>query len=553
MKKITHILFSADYDKHIFRVIIALELIFTAVVALTWGRSSIDETEHLHMSWLVSIGQIPYRDFFEHHNPLLWYTFAPIAKLFFNSAYVYYAGHFFSLLISILTLIYLYKIVVRYIDSPMVALIALILYTACNWSGRITLIEFRPDVLMNFCFFSGLYYYMRYMEKQKVKNLMIAFTLFTLSFLFLQKILLLLFFLGFYTLYKLYCGQIKWFDIAKALIIPCMIITAFIGFLYYHRILETYFTLNYTLNTTLSQHFGLHQIVLRFENARFFIPMINGYNAIDFDLAAIVLTLLSFTAIVLNNHKADKYMRLLFFLFLAELAIRYLTFSPNHHYFTTFKMLSCILAACLLSTVSAKSQKIIVSCFVIFYIITGCNDSYDYLVKNNTLIPHIQRLEFILENSDINDTILNGNKRNFNIYRKDADYLGFLLNDVGYVYNQNFGDRNYDVNKIILEKKPKIIWMENYTNTSLYAKRFKVIRDFNLNLLYLWNKYPHQKYNINDLIINIPEFYSYELDESMLSRYYEPAGLEKFWILKKDIDNQKNSVYDTLNNNEKEN
>ena len=553
MKKITQALFSEIADKYLFAAIIVLELLFTVIVALTWGRSSIDETEHLHMSWLVSAGELPYRDFFEHHNPLLWYVFAPIAALFFNSAYVYYAGHFFSLTVSIFTLIYLYKIVVRYIASPMVAITALMLYTACNWSGRITLIEFRPDVLMNFCFFFGLYYYMRYMEKQKVKNLIIAFTLFTLSFLFLQKIILLLFFLGLYTLFKLYQKQIRWGDIAKALILPLVIMSAFILFLYFNGILETYFTLNYTLNTMLAHHFGLHQLVFRFENARLFIPMINGYNAIDFDLLAVVSTIMSFTVIVLYNHKADKFLRLLFFLFIVELLMRYLTFSPNHHYFTTFKMISCILSAYLLNAVSPKLQKIIFGCFAVFFTITGASDSYDYLLYQNSLKTHVKRLEFVLENSAPDDTILNGNKRNFNIYRKDADYLGFLLNDVGYVYNQNFGDSNYDVNKIILEKKPKIIWMENYTNTSLYEKRFKALRDFNLNLLYLWKKYPNQKYNINDLIINVPEFYSYELDKDMLSRYYEPTGLENFWILKKHIDNPQNDDYDTTDNNNKEN
>ena len=132
MKKTLQTLFSEKNDKYLLAFIIALELIFTVIVALTWGRSSVDETEHLHMSWLVSTGMVPYRDFFEHHNPLLWYVFAPISALFFNSAYVLYAGHFFSLIISIFTLIYLYKIVVRYVASPMVALIALMLYTAAG-------------------------------------------------------------------------------------------------------------------------------------------------------------------------------------------------------------------------------------------------------------------------------------------------------------------------------------------------------------------------------------------------------------------------------------
>ena len=30
-----------------------------------------DNVEHLHVSWLISQGYIPYRDFFQHHNPFV--------------------------------------------------------------------------------------------------------------------------------------------------------------------------------------------------------------------------------------------------------------------------------------------------------------------------------------------------------------------------------------------------------------------------------------------------------------------------------------------------
>lgn len=36
-----------------------------------------DEFQHLHMAWCIAQGQVPYRDFFEHHTPLLHYLLAP--------------------------------------------------------------------------------------------------------------------------------------------------------------------------------------------------------------------------------------------------------------------------------------------------------------------------------------------------------------------------------------------------------------------------------------------------------------------------------------------
>ena len=37
-----------------------------------------DNVEHLHSTWLISQGKIPYKDFFQHHNPLLWFVFSPL-------------------------------------------------------------------------------------------------------------------------------------------------------------------------------------------------------------------------------------------------------------------------------------------------------------------------------------------------------------------------------------------------------------------------------------------------------------------------------------------
>ena len=41
-----------------------------------------DNVEHIHTSFLVALGQVPYRDFFQHHNPLMWFIFAPVTWLF---------------------------------------------------------------------------------------------------------------------------------------------------------------------------------------------------------------------------------------------------------------------------------------------------------------------------------------------------------------------------------------------------------------------------------------------------------------------------------------
>lgn len=53
-------------------------------IVLSYFYSStavVDELEHLRASWFVSQGYLPYRDFFEHHHPLLWFAWAPLMKI----------------------------------------------------------------------------------------------------------------------------------------------------------------------------------------------------------------------------------------------------------------------------------------------------------------------------------------------------------------------------------------------------------------------------------------------------------------------------------------
>lgn len=51
-----------------------------------------DHAEHLHASWLVWQGEVPYRDFFEHHHPLLWYIAAPMVALFYKNVMIFYVA-----------------------------------------------------------------------------------------------------------------------------------------------------------------------------------------------------------------------------------------------------------------------------------------------------------------------------------------------------------------------------------------------------------------------------------------------------------------------------
>jgi len=52
------------------------------LVRLMWVRSyNYDEFSHAHLAWLVSVGEVPYRDFAANHLPFFWILLAPLIRL----------------------------------------------------------------------------------------------------------------------------------------------------------------------------------------------------------------------------------------------------------------------------------------------------------------------------------------------------------------------------------------------------------------------------------------------------------------------------------------
>ena len=52
------------------------------LIRLVFVRSyNYDELSHAHMAWLVSVGDVPYRDFAANHFPFLWILMSPLMRV----------------------------------------------------------------------------------------------------------------------------------------------------------------------------------------------------------------------------------------------------------------------------------------------------------------------------------------------------------------------------------------------------------------------------------------------------------------------------------------
>jgi hypothetical protein len=102
-----------------------------------------DELQHLHAGYCLWRGVLPYRDFFEQHQPVLWYLSLPLFGIWGSSLHVIFAGRFLIWLTGALTIALTYHLgnclFGRYAGS--IAALLLVVHPPYQEKN----IEWRPD------------------------------------------------------------------------------------------------------------------------------------------------------------------------------------------------------------------------------------------------------------------------------------------------------------------------------------------------------------------------------------------------------------------------
>ena len=70
--------------------VLLVSIIFMAIYVYGFVvKANGDNVEHIHVSWLIWQNKIPYKDFFQHHHPLVWYFFSPFTALMINNINIF--------------------------------------------------------------------------------------------------------------------------------------------------------------------------------------------------------------------------------------------------------------------------------------------------------------------------------------------------------------------------------------------------------------------------------------------------------------------------------
>ena len=463
------------------------------------GSGDGDTLEHVHSSWLVYTGKIPYKDFFQHHNPLLWYLGAPFVGMFEYSLRAVDAANSLAVLSTILTMLYIYRMHKEFLGGALGGLVAIAFFALPQESLYNK--DFKPDNFMVMGLVIGMFYLLKYIKEKGLLNLSISFLSFFASFMFTQKAVLVLLCIGMMIVFLIYQKKIELRDCIYCAILPISIYVLFLAYLYSHDVLTLYFKANFELNS---------HIPAVFYTRRFIHPSFEMMVPIFFSLYGCFKYL----------YHSNIYVKIAGVVFIFEFLIRIYYFTPFVYYFAFLHAASSIYAGVVITNLCSKYKYFIWSVLVYFLVVGGIyaniyrqritvGDSYKYGASG-----------FVLSLTNPCDYIVNGYRIGYNLFGKDIDFIWNLLGQID-VIAATIGIRpTADLESLIRKHRPKIIYGKNYYDTYRAYRGYIDVFPIHMISNHLLNEM-YTPLNRDDLYILKPEYQSYDCRYNPRTKTYE--------------------------------
>lgn len=473
-----------------------------------------DHAEHIHASWLVWQGKIPYRDFFEHHNPLLWFLMAPVTAAFYKKAIILYVCKVITALVYMIMFAGFYKICRRYlaVSGKAFALALCLYFLVCD--HMFLFFELQPDPFMLAGFVWGLYYFFGYLEKKEQGDLSRAFVLFVISFLFLQKILLLLALLGGYSLWLLHQGKMRWKDIAFSAGYPLVLLVLFLMYLVYTYSLNLYLLLNYDLN--------------------FWMQKFSGEGRVLTDLRVTAMLPVAAVA-VLRPFLADKnmYRHILCVLLFGGYLLKYFIGAPYPQYFMFDNLVSAVIIGDYILSSGAYWKR----CLLFLLLFLTSIWVWRKYLPNRIFPSYVQAQQYVMDNTEKDDVLFNSFYFFFNIYGANPSYYWFGHGNIAEVAALVYDfEKGFDLNEALYKYRPRFFYLQHYPNMILRLNdnqsRFPDI------LAEVWEELPEKTRPDKDAFMakwNSKYFQIFDYD--FIERYYEQTMFSGLYM-RRSFENQ---------------
>ena len=408
------------------------------------GSGDGDTLEHVHSSWMVYHGKIPYKDFFQHHNPLMWYLAAPFVGMFEYTLRAVDAANALTATATALAMLYMYRMHKDFLTNEIGGLIAAAFFALPQESLYNK--DFKPDNFMTSALVIGIYYFLCYVKEKKLSKLVISFLALFAAFMFTQKAALIILGIGCIGLYLLEQKQLKITDCLYAAILPVAIYLTFLAFLYSEGVLQLYFKANFELNSHIPDVFYTR---------RFISPC----------WEMIYPLILAFYSLLFCSYKENIYVKIISAIFVIEYVIRMYYFTPFIYYFAFLHAMASIMAGIGAMDI-IRRHSYLVWCFVAYFLICGgiYFNTYRYRITIGDSFKY-GASGLVLEKTTPCDYVLNGYRIGYNLFNKDVDFIWNLKGQID-VIAATIGIRPLsDLESLVRKYKPKIIYGGNYYDT----------------------------------------------------------------------------------------
>lgn len=348
-----------------------------------------DENEHLYGAYMIFQGYIPYLDFFEHHNPLLWYITAPLYIFFENDINIYYIVRFITFILIMLIAYYTYKISKLLTLPTLYSLLSVCFYLSFDITKEAG-IQFRPDVPMALFIIIGIYYLLHALQHNQLKNLIISFFCLFISYSFLQKAIAFILPISFYIIYLIIKKKITLKNIIYACILPLIFTILYALYLYQTNSLTLHYIYNYKFNIINTRDFEY------FKNKSFLL-----YRS----PTIIFCFLTTFFVFIKEIKKKSQIFFFAFYTIICFFVLIHIVYASEKQYVLPILPFFSICIAFALQTI--KSKEIYKTLFLITFLI--CQIFFDYQIKRENTLPFslfIKLNTFIVQNTSKNDEVM---------------------------------------------------------------------------------------------------------------------------------------------------
>jgi len=190
-----------------------LILLFTIIIIaklnpLNFYSIELDEIESINSAWLIHIGHIPYVDFFQHHQPLLWYALQPC--FLFGTSHAIFLSKLILLVTGFLMIFIVHKISKEMgLDGNLAVMLLL-----ANGIFMYRAFDIKPDVAGVFFAILSIYFSIKFAKLRNKNELYFSGFFAVISFLFSLK---LIFFFIFNSLFIVFVCTTNKKNVASAL------------------------------------------------------------------------------------------------------------------------------------------------------------------------------------------------------------------------------------------------------------------------------------------------------------------------------------------------